>query len=570
VASEEQGSANLIPKPVTGLDIRALPIGPAEAFVLSRVDGRARCSEIALATGLSGTQVEMLLLRLASLGAVKYGNATAQSGTSRTPVPRPPAAGTQSGSGTRERFAVAEPPAGPEYDPADLDAPADLDLDRKRLILDTFHRLENYTHYQLLKVPTFAEKKDIKAAYYSVVAVFHPDKYFGKNLGTFKPKLEKIFSRITEAHDTLTRANRREEYDRYLENQRATRALDDVEDDVEAIRREIEREAQMARALRPAAVPSPSPSPSAPASGAPTGRPPPPSNAPTLAPPPPSSPPGATSSTPPAPRRGDAPSMFPPRTTSSIPPAPPGHGAIHSSLPPGSPGSTPPKATTEDRRRALARKLTGSVPPPPLHSQRPSSPPGHATDGAKDALKRLYEARLLQAREERIRTYVEQAEQALAKNNHIAAANALRIAASLAPEDKALTARFQEVDAHVSRVFADQYLQQAQYDERRGHYLEAAQAYERVLRGRPSPQTYDRAAHCLLEARGDLKRAVELARKAVELSPNETAYRITLARLYARAGMDNSALGELERARTLDPSDDTLKDWIKRIKRGEI
>ena len=28
--------------------------------------------------------------------------------------------------------------------------------------------------------------------------------------------------------------------------------------------------------------------------------------------------------------------------------------------------------------------------------------------------------------------------------------------------------------------------------------------------------------------------------------------------------------GELERARTLDPSDDTMKDWIKRLKRGEI
>ena len=53
------------------------------------------------------------------------------------------------------------------------------------------------------------------------------------------------------------------------------------------------------------------------------------------------------------------------------------------------------------------------------------------------------------------------------------------------------------------------------------------------------------------------------------MAPNDVAYRITLARVYGRAGMEKSALGELERARTLDPSDDTIKDWIKRVKRGE-
>jgi predicted Zn-dependent protease len=126
------------------------------------------------------------------------------------------------------------------------------------------------------------------------------------------------------------------------------------------------------------------------------------------------------------------------------------------------------------------------------------------------------------------------------------------------------------LDAQAAGTLADQYMEQARYDERRGHFAEAAQAYERVLRGRPSAAIYERAAHCLLEAGGaHVKRAVELAKKACELSPQETAYKITLARLYARAGMEQSALGELERARNIDPSDDTLKDWIKRIKRGE-
>jgi len=41
-----------LPRLVEGIDLRALPIGPAEAFVLSRVDGKASVLEIAEAAGL--------------------------------------------------------------------------------------------------------------------------------------------------------------------------------------------------------------------------------------------------------------------------------------------------------------------------------------------------------------------------------------------------------------------------------------------------------------------------------------------------------------------------------------
>ena len=53
---------------------------------------------------------------------------------------------------------------------------------------------------------------------------FHPDRYFGKSLGSFKPKLERLFTRVTEAHDVLTRVSAREDYDRYLTTVRHTRA----------------------------------------------------------------------------------------------------------------------------------------------------------------------------------------------------------------------------------------------------------------------------------------------------------------------------------------------------------
>jgi len=68
---------------------------------------------------------------------------------------------------------------------------------------------------------------------------------------------------------------------------------------------------------------------------------------------------------------------------------------------------------------------------------------------------------------------------------------------------------------HAAAAMADKYLEQARYDERRGHMAEAAQAYEKVIRGRPTAHVYERAAHCWLEANGNPKKAFDLAKKAV-------------------------------------------------------
>jgi hypothetical protein len=49
----------------------------------------------------------------------------------------------------------------------------------------------------------------------------------------------------------------------------------------------------------------------------------------------------------------------------------------------------------------------------------------------------------------------------------------------------------------------------------------------------------------------------------------EAKARVTLARIYVAAGMKQSGLAEFERAATLAPKDDTIRDWIRRLKRGE-
>ncbi len=248
-----------LPRLIEGIDLRALPIGPAEAFVLSCVDGASSEFEIADEAGIELTAVSATLEQLARLGAVWFDQpAAAEVQHARRSQPHS-AAASRIGP-IIEATAEHEPhhPAAALYDPRDLDEDVDIELERKRTILDAFHRLDSVTHYQILRVDPIADKRAIKNAYFEVVNIFHPDRYFGKRLGSFKPKLERVFARLTEAHDALTRSGPRAEYDAYLASLDKTRQFD--QDDgalvaqVQAIQRQIEEEARAA--LNAAAGPS--------------------------------------------------------------------------------------------------------------------------------------------------------------------------------------------------------------------------------------------------------------------------------------------------------------------------
>src|SRR6478609_7875948 len=54
---------------VSGVSMRDLPIGPTEAFVLSRVEGSITKAELVTATGLSAEEVASIVARLILLGA---------------------------------------------------------------------------------------------------------------------------------------------------------------------------------------------------------------------------------------------------------------------------------------------------------------------------------------------------------------------------------------------------------------------------------------------------------------------------------------------------------------------
>jgi tetratricopeptide (TPR) repeat protein len=79
-----------------------------------------------------------------------------------------------------------------------------------------YDRLNELDHYALLGVAATSDEKDVKRAYFALAKDFHPDRYFRKNLGSYKKRLEAIFARMTQANDTLSNRARRAEYDRHL------------------------------------------------------------------------------------------------------------------------------------------------------------------------------------------------------------------------------------------------------------------------------------------------------------------------------------------------------------------
>lgn len=473
--------AEKFPRIRAGVDIRQFKLDPMDGFLLTRIDGKLGPKELSRETGIPDFSVERALEKLVKLGVIDLVDPNA---------PDPPPEAAPQEKGARMAFAVSLLDA--KYDAKELDEECDLPLDRRKLLLDLFYRLEDLDHYTLLGVTRETDKKTIKRSYFELAATLHPDRYFNKNLGTFKTKMEAVFGRITEAHDTLTDKDRRAEYDEYLAEVATTRGM----------------EALLERALADAArVPAPAAPPAAPAAA----------------------------------------------------PAPTG----------------PSPAELQARKSALAARLRGGR-PSATAGPSTSTPPEAAdprrfanSQDAVDALKRRYEERISSATQAQAKKYADAAEESMSRNDVVGASSAYSIAVKYAPDDVALAMRYQEVKNQADIVLTESYLKQAQYEERSGHFIEAARSWERVAKLRPDdPRANDRAAACIVRASGDLHAAADYGKKAIALAPSVAAYRATLANVYLEAGLYTAARREAEAGLELEPKDQTLTSLLKRAQKG--
>ena len=210
-------------------------MSPIDAFVLSQLDGATDLDEIALVTSLEPATLEETLDRLTRLGAVLLGGGDGDEDRRGEPPRRDPRRDYDERpreehvalDNSRTARRAEPPPPPPEAAPV-VEETVDLDTTQRERIDEMFARLELASYYALLGVKRSADKKTIKNAYYALIPTFHPDRYFGRELGSYRKKLDRIFERLTEAERILTRRVLRQEYDRYLEARRETHAFDAV------------------------------------------------------------------------------------------------------------------------------------------------------------------------------------------------------------------------------------------------------------------------------------------------------------------------------------------------------
>jgi hypothetical protein len=235
---DEPWYGNGAPRLAPGVDVLALPLTPADGYVLSRVDGVMAAHVIVGTSGLGDQLTTASLRRLTELGAILWpgqperprptAEPTTRVHTSKPASAAPSAAATVPPADGRPRLPswVRRPPTDHKPVPATATAPppadgVELAIDARERIDRVFSRLDEMTYYEVLEVSADASRRDLRDAYFRLSKAFHPDTKYGKELGLFKPKMEAIFRRLTEAYDTLRVRSSRAAYDASLAAWRA-------------------------------------------------------------------------------------------------------------------------------------------------------------------------------------------------------------------------------------------------------------------------------------------------------------------------------------------------------------
>jgi len=395
---------------------------------------------------------------------------------------------------------VPEPALSPEEE-ALLAESVDLDAEMRRRVVLMHRDLGRVDHYQLLGVERTADRKELKRAYFELASKLHPDKYFRKKLGSFKDRMEEIFSRITIAHDTLANKDRRAEYDTYLDEQRRSRSIEDLMADAmaEVKRAEdlAEQEAREAEQAAPSPVPPAAAGPRAPSVDV------------------------AMSA------RRDA---LAKRLLGGRSPSSPSSSS-RPSRPPVAPAQSLP--STGEAMGALRRR----------YEERKSM--------AKATQARGYVAKGQEALA---------AGDAIAAANAFRVAISLSPEdPELERTAKEAQARAEELLAETYEKQATYEERNGQWTEAARSWARVCRARPN------DDNAHERGANAIVKAEGDLHEAARLAQRACSIKPQNALYRVTLANVYLAAGLALNARRELETAAQLAPQDGTIQAMLRRV-----
>jgi hypothetical protein len=159
----------------------------AAPLLLSRIDGTLDITDLAALSGLAEADVEQTLAPFVESGLIVI---------------------------TGDAPPVSIPPP---------NALTPLSETERITIKDLYAKLETIDHYRLLGTSATADLKTIKSAYFAAARSFHPDRFFTKDVGTLRSKIDAIFHAMSTALATLSDKEERASYDAYLRERLKTR-----------------------------------------------------------------------------------------------------------------------------------------------------------------------------------------------------------------------------------------------------------------------------------------------------------------------------------------------------------
>jgi curved DNA-binding protein CbpA len=212
LGSKATAKNDRIPRLGPGIDPTRLSLTPAEGFLLSRIDGVTPWSALRSFGGLAPEEVDRCLERWLKEGVVVVaarGGGGAAKTEGKTEKPAKPKAKPPAQSApppTQKSVAI---------DRSQLDASLEIPVDVQERILE-FEGVLDRPYHEILGVPSDADRKALRRAYFTLSKELHPDRFFRRNVGPYGKRLDRIFGKIVEAYELLSDPTARAEIERSL------------------------------------------------------------------------------------------------------------------------------------------------------------------------------------------------------------------------------------------------------------------------------------------------------------------------------------------------------------------
>ena len=88
----------------------------------------------------------------------------------------------------------------------------DLTADERTQIISAEKLVSSYAYWEILGIGEQFDAAQLKQRWFAVSRLYHPDRFFGRELGGYQERLDLIFQRVKEVYETLQDPDKKKEY----------------------------------------------------------------------------------------------------------------------------------------------------------------------------------------------------------------------------------------------------------------------------------------------------------------------------------------------------------------------